>query len=77
MADLLPCPFCGRTDTIGVYLWAEIEDNYDSADEYDRTHYAVCCDNLKGGCGATKGCDCETPEQAAEEWNRRADNGNG
>ena len=77
MADLLPCPFCGRTDTLGVYLWADIEDNYDSADEYDRTHYAVCCDNLKGGCGATKGCDCETPEQAAEEWNRRADNGNG
>ena len=74
MADLLPCPFCGRTDTLGVYTWGDIEDNYDSASDWDRTHYAVCCDALKDGCGAVKGKECETPEEAVEEWNRRADN---
>ena len=72
MADLLPCPFCGRVDTLGVYTWGDIEDNYDNASDWDRTHYAVCCDVQKEGCGAIKGKECETPEQAVEEWNRRA-----
>lgn len=68
----LPCPFCGRIDTLGVYTWGDIEDNYDDASDWDKTHFAVCCDVLKEGCGAIKGKECETPEQAVEEWNRRA-----
>lgn len=75
MIELKPCPFCGRTDTLCVYTWADIEDNYDNADDYDKTHFAVCCDILKHGCGAVKGGDYETPDAAAEGWNRRSDNG--
>lgn len=76
MAELKPCPFCGRIDTIGVYTWQEINGtDYEDTSEYDKTHYAACCNLTKGGCGAVKGGDYEAPDAAADGWNRRAENG--
>lgn len=67
-----PCPFCGKTDALIVDTLADIEDNFESASDWDKTHYAVCCDATKGGCGAVVGKDCETPAEAIAAWNRRA-----
>lgn len=61
--DLLPCPFCGKLETIRMlYIPAEKR----------KCVYHVVCDALNGGCGASTGLNHETPEKAAEEWNTRA-----
>ena len=69
---IIPCPFCGKTDPVGVFLHSQIvclDDLYD--DLYDEDYFAVCCDAQKGGCGAVGGY-CETKEEAIEKWNRRS-----
>lgn len=65
MTELKSCPFCGnntvviRSYSLGRY-------------SYQNEYYAACPSAL--GCGArTKSYD--TPEEAAEVWNRRDDDG--
>ena len=68
MAELKPCPFCGRT-RLFVGTSSEITGN-DCTDSYQ-----VVCDAEYGGCGAT--CGAEKSEEAAIlAWNRRAEDGN-
>ena len=65
---LKPCPFCEKIDSVGVFLYREIED----LDDWDDEDYsAVCCNAQTGGCGAIGGYG-ETKDIAAELWNRRA-----
>ena len=61
--DLLPCPFCGKLETLRMmYVPAEKRECV----------YHVACDADSGGCGASTGWNHETPEEAAKEWNTRA-----
>lgn len=61
--DLLPCPFCGKFETLRmIYLPAE----------KCECVYHVVCDAVNGGCGASTGWNHSTPEEAVEEWNTRA-----
>lgn len=61
--DLLPCPFCGKLETLRmIYIPAEKRECV----------YHVVCDAVNGGCGASTGWNHETPEEAAKEWNTRA-----
>ncbi len=61
--ELLPCPFCGKLETLRmIYLPAEKRECV----------YHVVCDADSGGCGASTGWNHETPEEAANEWNTRA-----
>ncbi|MBR5817484.1 MAG: Lar family restriction alleviation protein, partial [Clostridia bacterium] len=73
---LKPCPFCGKSvahcGTIAEHDYTDKESSYY---EYDNTHYDVVCSAIDGGCGASVGKMYETPESAAEAWNRRANNG--
>lgn len=65
---LKPCPFCGKTDTIGVFSHSQIEDLYESK---GLDCFAVCCDAQNGGCGAVGGYE-EERDDAIATWNRRA-----
>lgn len=70
--DLLPCPFCGKSDTVKIMTAAECL-CLDDPTEWDKTHYVVACDKaIEDGCGASTGFDHESPEKAAEAWNTRA-----
>lgn len=61
--DLLPCPFCGKLETLRmIYL----------PSEKCECVYHVVCDAVNGGCGASIGWNHETPEEAVKEWNTRA-----
>lgn len=57
--ELKPCPFCGGK--------AEIQ--YGAC---DYNVYQVVCHNEQDCCNAMNGWS-DTPEEAAEQWNRRAD----
>lgn len=59
---LLPCPFCGKTETA---IW-ELEG-------FEPFNCCVFCDRTEGGCGAAGGFG-ETEDEAIEAWNRRANN---
>lgn len=61
MTELKPCPFCGRKAVL--------------REKANIGTYIVECTN--GNCPASYmiGNDYETEEEAAEVWNRRADNG--
>ena len=73
---LKPCPFCGSETAPEIFTLAEIAcHDDDEATEFERSHFAVACNYSRGGCGASTGGICETEEEAAEAWNRRADNG--
>lgn len=69
--QLLPCPFCGNTETPHVISYFEC-DYVDQRDCIDG--FIVICDasgfDRKKGCGAATGWH-ETAEQAEEAWNRR------
>lgn len=58
--DLKPCPFCGGPGKLASYISAHAVPALDM--EY---HYVECerCDIMLG--------NEETPEKAAEKWNRR------
>lgn len=65
---LLPCPFCGKTETLCItrepYYWDNTLKGYQ--------YQVVCdasCDN--GGCGSSCGFK-DSITEAKEAWNRRA-----
>ena len=67
--ELKRCPFCGKNlALIGTIADLCTDDNA----EYNKSHYIVCCDFVRGGCGATIGWQYTTEEDAADAWNRRA-----
>lgn len=76
MIELKSCPFCGNTIAPTIMSIAEIEcDDFDDFDEWKKTHYAVVCDHNHVdtiGCGASTGYYANSPEEAAELWNKRA-----
>lgn len=68
---LLPCPFCGKTETPKCVN--DFELGY--IPRGDATgYYCVICDHLHGGCGAAGGFR-ESEDEAIKAWNRRASNG--
>lgn len=73
MSDILlkHCPFCGKS-VAEIITVAEADRCED--DKWADTHYVAVCNYNEGGCGSCGTCNNETPEQAAEAWNRRANN---
>lgn len=70
---LKPCPFCGSETAPEIFTLAEIAcHDEDEATKFELTHFAVACNYSRGGCGASTGGICETEEEAAERWNKRA-----
>lgn len=59
--DLKPCPFCGGDAEIIEHEWKN-----------DPDHYEVRCTNID--CDAIVATYGSTLEEAAEKWNRRANN---
>ena len=59
MAELKPCPFCGKKESVIVFK--------------ENDEYIVCCDWSQDGCGATGGYS-DSIKSAIEKWNRRAEN---
>jgi len=70
---LLPCPYCGRSDTLRYVRSSEFHEYCDTPFDSD-DYFAVFCDastdRKLGGCGASAGF-ARTAEEAAERWNRR------
>ena len=67
MAELKPCPFCGKSlAVLGTAAEIDLDD-----EEGAENQWAVVCDYHTGGCGATSGYR-STPEAAVEAWNRRS-----
>ena len=62
---LMPCPFCGRVQTVGFYT-----DSGDLGELEDRDSFAIVCNYNEGGCGATGGYS-PTRYGAARNWNMR------
>ena len=66
--ELKPCPFCGNAKRPRVMDW----------EGEGCPGYVIICDaagfdgDPRLGCGASSGWG-ETPEEAAERWNRRAE----
>ena len=67
MADLKPCPFCGR-EKIGIFTTEDL------GMDYGEFGYFAVCDVTSGGCGAASGWHA-TEDEAEEAWNRRVENG--
>jgi len=66
--SLLPCPFCGKTESVQVCTASEI-----LGDEFDSSNYesySGICDSSIGGCGANGGY-ADTKREAAQNWNMR------
>ena len=76
MPELKPCPFCGGTQLF-VGTIAEIEMMDEGHTDYllKSQNYAVVCNYIEGGCGASSGGDARSEEEAIEAWNRRAEDG--
>ncbi len=76
MAELKPCPFCGKSvanvDSVANH---EMIDEYEPDYSWRSKRYDVVCDYNNGGCGASTGGNNATPEDAIEAWNRRVDDG--
>ena len=71
---LKPCPFCGEKETAEIFDQNELDGIREGEFGYsDDPNFAACCAIRNGGCGACGGFRA-MPEQAAEAWNRRADN---
>ena len=69
--ELKPCPFCGHRTAPEVISMAEL-DSIEGNEWYD-SHFTVVCSLYAGGCGASVKCNNVSREEAAEAWNRRAD----
>ena len=63
--ELSPCPFCGNADALIIRRHNPSEGNLP-----ELTTYAVCCNFLEGGCGASGGYR-ETEADAIEAWEER------
>lgn len=72
--ELIPCPFCGSEEAPQIMTLAEINcrDVDDLEYEFEAAFYAVVCHISFGGCGCSTGQLPDSPEGAAELWNRRA-----
>ena len=76
---LLPCPFCGKAETVGLVDSDTFQDlmPWEVEPEGHTLYWAVMCDASKpagkGGCGASGGF-APTQEAAAERWNTRTPN---
>ena len=70
MPDLKPCPFCGKTASENLFIGDKSEIHTIMRVSIGIS-YAVCCNNMKGSCGATSGFR-STPEEAIIVWNNRA-----
>lgn len=67
MAELKPCPFCGRVPSKVKKL---------EPPTFYKTHYYVGCKAPNSKCSLKPRTRLfDTEEQAIESWNRRADNG--
>lgn len=60
---LIPCPFCGETESVRMMI-RKGKDGW-------RDRYFVRCEYDSGGCGAESGW-YHSEEEAADSWNRRA-----
>ena len=75
-ADLKPCPFCGKLNTLKLTTAEELanEGEDDPLPWQHSESWAVICDGSKplgpGGCGATGGF-ASTQDEAVSVWNRR------
>jgi hypothetical protein len=71
--SLLPCPYCGKGNTLRYGRSSEFHEYCDTPLDSD-DYVAVFCDATKpnglGGCGASAGF-AATEYEAAELWNRR------
>ena len=63
--ELKVCPFCRNDKDLLV------GSNKDITGEGVGDNFAVCCDIVKGGCGATGGFRA-TKAKAIKAWNKRA-----
>ena len=61
--DLLPCPFCGKIETLKMLPVQSKKHKF---------FRRVVCSTVEGGCGASTIWNCTTPEETAKEWNTRA-----
>lgn len=68
---LKPCPFCGREDILIELQCDILMLDEDECGEWDRTHFAVVCNAISGGCTASL-FGFLTKEDAAAAWNKRA-----
>jgi hypothetical protein len=69
---LLPCPFCGKAETLDVITGEEFMDDEQEFWPHSDS-YAVVCDAAtggKGGCGAMGGF-AATSQAAITKWNTR------
>jgi len=77
MDELLPCPFCGKSDTVepieASQLYADMQV---SILNKPQESFAVVCSVWKEGCGASSGFKL-TREKAAKLWNRRTHSAGG
>lgn len=72
------CPFCGRSDTLGIMDVREgivylLDRKLEMRESVETTEpYAVTCTHAKKvlGCGARGGCR-KTPKEAIKAWNER------
>ena len=74
-SSLKPCPFCGNRTAPEVVSMAELE-SVEGNEWYD-SHFTVVCSLYSGGCGASVKCNNTSKQEAADAWNRRADDAAG
>lgn len=72
--ELKPCPFCGG-ETAELITCKEVNCHNEDCESCCAMTIAVCCNMIKGGCGAVGGYYAER-EEAIKAWNRRADDEN-
>ena len=76
LGALLPCPFCGKSDTLEVITGSELMDEDQEYWQHSESYGVVCSaanPGGKGGCGAMGGFS-ETEAAAVAMWNTRAPN---
>lgn len=68
---LLPCQFCGKTDTLTITNCVEVEECKNFEECKFGGYKTICCDVNKGGCGAASGYAIDETRMI-EKWNMRA-----
>lgn len=70
---VMPCPFCGKVETLEVITGAEFMDEDQEFYQHSESFAVVCnaaTPNGRGGCGAMGGFG-GTRQEAIERWNTR------